>query len=248
MTQRTGGAGAGPDVSEVEFPDAPPGGFPEDAWDLVAPMLTPERRARFVAVAAARTHRLRLVVQDVYNPHNVSACLRSAEAFGIQCVDVVTQREKFKASMAARGVANWLTLKRYASVADCAGALRAAGFGIYAAVPSPKAVSLAQIPVDRKVAVVFGNEHHGVDLTWHAHIDEAFTIPMVGMVESLNISVSVGICLQQLTAASRLASSAGEGYHLSASSQRQLLNCWACRHLGQWQRILPRLRQGIATT
>lgn len=215
--------------------------FPADAWQLLQPMLTDQRRQRMLHAAQNRTRFLRLVVQDVHDPHNVSACLRSAEAFGIQEVDVVTLQETFRASTVARGVNHWLTIKKHHTIAGCAAALRERGFRIVAGVPKPGAKHLDQLPFDKPVAVVFGNEHQGIDPEWHQHIDEPFTIPMCGMVESLNISVSAAIALHQLTKTAR-AQLPAEAYFLKDDERNALLCSWICRQIPAWPDILARLR------
>ena len=227
----------------IETDDAPakPAQFPGDAWELLSPLLTPTRRARLAAVAAARTRHVRLVVQDIHQPHNVSACLRSADAFGVQEVDVVTLRERFKASTVAKGVSHWLTVNRHHDVAACAAALRQGGYRIYAGVPLPGAKPLGELPVDRRIAVVFGNEHDGIDPAWHQHIDQPFTIPMAGMVESLNISVCAAITLQSLTERARAAVPAAD-FLLPEAERRQVLNAWVCRQFNSWPELLQRLR------
>lgn len=216
--------------------------YPKDAWDLLSPRFSEARRARLERAAAARSRHIRLVVQDVHQPHNVSACIRSADAFGVQDIDVVTLNQAFKASTVAKGVAHWLTIRRYRAVADCVAALRAAGYAIAAGLPRQDAVSLYELPLDRPVAVVFGNEHAGIDAEWLAHVDHAFTIPMVGLVESLNISVSCAITLAHLTRSAR--AELGERYALPAREQKQLLCEWACRQTPTWQAELERARGG----
>jgi tRNA (guanosine-2'-O-)-methyltransferase len=237
---------AGPRLTEPEEDLPPPEStYPPDAWQLLAPQLTPARRARMAAVAAARTRRVRLVVQDIHHPHNVSACLRSADAFGVQDVDIVTLHESFRASTVARGVADWLTLRRFRAVDAAVTALRKDGYRLFAGVPVPGALPLDQLPAGGKIAVVFGNEKDGIDPAWRAHIDQPFTIPMVGMVESLNISVSAAITLRHLTEASRAA--APDGYLLSDAERTQLLSAWACRQVSSWSEQLARLRGAPAT-
>lgn len=206
-------------------------------------MLTDKRRERMLAVAAGRTRRVRLVVQDIHDPHNVSACLRSADAFGVQDCDVVTLKESFRASTVARGVAYWLTVHRHHAIATCAAQLRAEGYKIFAGVPLPGAKPLHELPVDEKIAVVFGNEHAGIDPAWHGFVDQPFTIPMAGMVESLNISVCAAITLQHLTHRAREALPPA-AYHLPDPEQKRLLNAWVCRQITSWPEVLGRLRLG----
>lgn len=219
---------------------------PADAWALLKGRLTDARRNKMETVAARRTRRIRLVVQDVHQPHNVSACLRSADAFGVDTVDVVTLKESFKPSTVARGVPGWLTIRKHASVADCVKELRAEGFRIVAGLPRQDSKPLYELPVDERLAVVFGNEHAGIDEEWLKHVDHPFTIPMVGMVESLNISVSAAITLAHLThtAHETLGSAV---YHLTAGEQGELLNRWITEQVPSWEGELARARNRSQT-
>jgi tRNA (guanosine-2'-O-)-methyltransferase len=202
--------------------------YPDDAWELLSPTLTDTRKQRLLQVAAGRTRRIRLVIQDVHQPHNISACMRSAEALGVQDVDVVTMDSRFRPSTAARGVEDWLTIRRHRDVATCVKSLRASGYKIAAGIPQKNALPLHELPVDQPIAVLFGNEHAGLHPDWSSHVDLPFTIPMAGMVESLNISVSAAITLQHLTYAARN-QLAPKCYYLSAKDQQELLGEWVCR-------------------
>jgi tRNA (guanosine-2'-O-)-methyltransferase len=213
---------------------------PDDAWALLKSRLTDTRRAKMEAVAAQRTRHIRLVVQDVHQPHNVSACMRSADAFGVDTVDVVTLSERFKPSTVARGVSGWLTIHRHKTVKDCVAALRAGGYRIVAGLPRQDSVSLYELPVAERLAVVFGNEHAGIDQEWLAHVDHPFTIPMVGMVESLNISVSAAITLAHLTRTARAA--LADRYALAPAEQAALLNRWIVEQVPSWEGELARAR------
>lgn len=198
-----------------------------------------------MSVASQRTRHIRLVIQDIHQPHNVSACLRSAEAFGVQDCDVVTLSEKFKPSGVARGVNAWLKINRYQEIASCVKSLRADGYKIVAGIPIQTACPLEEIPVDQRIAVVFGNEHDGIAKEWLDHVDFPFTIPMVGQVESLNISVSAAITLHSLTERARR-ELASDTYHLSSEEQRLILNEWACNHFRSWPALVERVRAGTS--
>jgi tRNA (guanosine-2'-O-)-methyltransferase len=238
--------GDGHDAGGEDTDYVPPddGAVPADAWRLLNHMLTDTRRERMLQVAAGRTRRFRLVLQDIHNPHNVSAGIRSADAFGIQDVDVVTMKEKFRPSTVARGVAGWLTVRRWQSAAACATALKAEGYLLAAGLPTQSSRPLSELPVDRPLAVVFGNEHDGIHPDWRAHLDLPFTIPMVGMVESLNISVSAAITLFDLTQRAQKDAAARAGYFLPESEREALLSRWTCRQLRAWPEILSRIRSG----
>jgi tRNA (guanosine-2'-O-)-methyltransferase len=237
------GAARGDPLRELEFSGNNTAGYPADAWDLMNSMLTESRRGRIMRVCQGRTQHIRLVVQDVHDPHNISACLRSADAFGIQHCHVVNLKQNFRTSTVARGVGSWLTLHRHQSVEECVAKLRADGFRLYAGVPATTAVPLHELPVDDKIAVVFGNEHAGIDSAWLPHMDRLFTIPMFGMVESLNISVGAAITMQHLTHRARETLPEG-AFNLSESERQGLLNKWICDQLQAWPQILPRLRAG----
>ncbi len=214
--------------------------YPEDAWELLSPSMTESRRARLVRAAENRTGQIRLVVQDIHHPHNISACLRSAEAFGVARVDVVCLKEKFEPSTVAKGVAEWLQIQKHDTIAGCVADLRNQGFVLAAGYPDAK-ISMFDLPVDRPIAVVFGNEHEGVAKEWREHIDIPFSIPMVGLVESLNISVSAAVTLSQLTRKARL--ELGDERYLLPERQRiALLSSWACQQLRSWEGQLEHLR------
>lgn len=219
-----------------------PSDIPQDAWALLSPQLTDHRRERMLATAAKRTRHIRLIVQDVHQPHNVSACIRSAEGFGVQNIDVVTLSTKFNASTVARGVDEWVDISKHETVDSCIADLHKQGYLVAAAFPHGNAVSLADLPIDRPIAVAFGNEHEGLATEWRDKADVCFTIPMFGIVESLNISVCAAITLHDLTTRARTTLSADQ-YYLSPAAQEELLNRWICRQITTWPMQLPRLRE-----
>lgn len=218
-------------------------GFPVDAWRLLSPRLTDKRREKMDFVASHRTKMVRLILQDIYDPHNLSACLRSAEAFGVLDIDIVNLYQKFtKPSTVSRGSYNWLKMHRYTDLDKNVADLRAAGYKIAAGYPSPDNLSLDEIPVDQPVAVIFGNEHRGVSSDWDKHVDYKFTIPMVGMVESLNISVSAALAMYQLSQKSHK-ELGDEKYYLNASQKNELLSDWVCQNSRSHEKELARLRE-----
>jgi tRNA (guanosine-2'-O-)-methyltransferase len=188
--------------------------------------LTPQRQARLSAAADQRTNYLRLIIQDIHNPHNVSACLRTAEAFGILNVDVVNLHEKFRVSSVARGVESWLNIRKWLSIEECVKDLKQHGYKLAAGFPAQNSLPLSEVPLSSPIAVIFGNEHDGVDEDWLPHIDYKFTIPMRGLVESLNISVSCGISLYEFTRRAKLEVPSST-YLLSTLEKAQLLEKWA---------------------
>jgi tRNA (guanosine-2'-O-)-methyltransferase len=201
----TGAALALEDVSRLCVGDAV---YPIAAVvEALSPHLSDARLARMRAVLAARVGSVALALEDLHHAHNAAACLRTADALGLQDVVAVGSAEAFTTEE-AEGVAGiprkiskaaqrWLDLH---SVPD-ARALRAwadaRGMALYAT--GPRATETVDtLPADRPVLLLFGNELEGVSSSTMALCDGAFRIPMAGFSESLNVSVAVGISLHAL--------------------------------------------------
>ena len=163
--------------------------------ELLGPLVTPARYARIDGVVRARTRSLIPVLEDLADPHNGAAILRSADAFGCHEVHLVEKRHRFAVSRhVSRGTERWLELVRHANAEACASALRARGYEIYVAAMDGTLTpeELAERP---KAAVVFGNEHFGASSAMREHAHGTYAIPMAGFVESLNVSVASAITL-----------------------------------------------------
>lgn len=157
------------------------------------PLLVTGRRERIEATIESRLGGLTLLIENLHDPHNGAAVLRSAEAFGIQTVHVVEPAEKFRfSSDVSQGCEKWLDIERHATFAAARARLHAAGFLLYAAVPEASS-SLHELDFGRPAAIVVGNEHAGLSETAVAGADARFTIPMAGMTRSLNLSVAAAV-------------------------------------------------------
>lgn len=162
--------------------------------------LTEERKKRFSEVLAHRTKFLTVAVEDVYQLHNTSAILRSCDAFGIQEVHVIEDRfEKRFDKNIAMGAEKWVDVSQYPSHHDCIDHLRAQGYTIVATTPHTEATLLSDFSVTSKTALFFGTEKEGLTDEVLQKADGFLKIPMVGFSESLNVSVSTAIIIQQLT-------------------------------------------------
>jgi len=171
----------------------------------LAPLLLDERRARMDAAAAARLGGLRVLIENLHDPHNGAAVLRSAEAFGIQRVDVVESVEPFRfSSVVTQGCEKWLDVVRHPTLAEAVAALRADGFALYAAVPDA-AATVDDLDFARPAAVMMGNEHAGLTPEAIAAADVAFGIPMPGMTRSLNLSVATALIAERAAQSRRRA-------------------------------------------
>jgi tRNA (guanosine-2'-O-)-methyltransferase len=229
-------------MSDTNSGKTPPSSLTDDAWDLLAPKLTPERRQRMEEVARHRTDRLRLVLQDIHDPHNISACFRSAEALGIYQIDLVNLYQEFaRPSSVARGSAHWLDISKFNDLGDYCEHCRQHGYKIAVGYPGPNHLDLEEIPLDNPVAVVFGNEHRGVADSWLPLADYQFKIPMVGMVESFNISVSAAITMYSLRR--RYLERLGDEFYVPLTEQKRLLNSWIQRHSRNFDAEVAQLRK-----
>jgi tRNA (guanosine-2'-O-)-methyltransferase len=162
--------------------------------ETLSPFVSAERRARIDETIKARTREVVLVLEDLYDEQNASAVLRTAEAFGVLEVHAIERTLPFEINTKiASGAYKWLDIVRHRDPLECYRGLKARGYRIWASGIRGDTVALEEIDVSPKIALVFGNEHQG--LTEHAvgHADGRFRVPMVGFVESLNVSVAAGI-------------------------------------------------------
>src|SRR5499427_4932341 len=170
--------------------DRATGGDAAATCAALEPILLEERRARIDAAVAARLGGLRVVIENLHDPHNGAAVLRSAEAFGIQRVEVIESTEPFRySSTVTQGCEKWLDVTRHKTLDAAVAALRRDGFVIYAAVPGAEA-SVEDLNFSRPAAVMVGNEHDGLTAAAIDAADRAFSIPMAGLTASLNLSVA----------------------------------------------------------
>jgi tRNA (guanosine-2'-O-)-methyltransferase len=152
-----------------------------------------------------RTRYLTVVLEDIFQSQNASAVVRTCECMGLQDVHVVENTAKYHLNVRVlKGSDKWINLERYRdkrtnNTEACFSKLRDNGYTILLADPSEDGVSIDEIdPATGKLAVVFGNELRGASDYALQHCDQKIKIPMFGFTESLNISVSVAICLSSL--------------------------------------------------
>ncbi len=159
-----------------------------------------ERRAeKFRHVLSLRQPDLTVVLENIHDPHNVSAILRSCDAVGVLRVELLYNVEKFprigkKSSSSAN---KWLECRRHTSVSDCYSTLRGEGYRVYATRLGGTSASLYDLDLSRPSALVFGNEHRGVSMEAAEMADGIFHIPMQGMIQSLNVSVAAAVSLYE---------------------------------------------------
>jgi len=166
---------------------------PADVLRALAPYVSEQRRERIEGMVRARLRGVTVVLEDVHDPHNAAAVLRTCEALGLRALHVVEKRERFSpARKVTQGAGKWIDLVRHAGIEAASEALRASGFVMLGADPAAT-VTLERVPVDRPIALVFGNEHHGLSRAARVRLDGLFRIPQFGLTRSLNLSVAVAL-------------------------------------------------------
>jgi tRNA (guanosine-2'-O-)-methyltransferase len=160
---------------------------------------TERRIARLRAAIEHRQPDLHVVLENVHDPHNVSAVLRTCDAVGVGTVHLVYSYEKFPkiGRTSSASAYKWTNLRRYGAIEECYTELRAAGCRIYATDLTERAEELYAIDLASPVALVFGNEHRGVSEAASRLADGNLRIPMVGLIQSLNISVACAVTMYE---------------------------------------------------
>ncbi|MES2431566.1 MAG: RNA methyltransferase [Bacteroidota bacterium] len=162
--------------------------------------MTPERTERLTSVLNKRQPDLTIVLENVFDPHNISAVMRTADAVGIQDIYILNHKipphRKFGARSSS-SAAKWLTIHQFTDPNECFAALRKNFKKIYTTHLSTDAVGLHELNLIEPVALVFGNEHSGVTEEIIAMADGNFIIPQVGIIKSLNISVACAVTLYE---------------------------------------------------
>ncbi len=162
--------------------------------------MTPERQHKLLEVLYKRQNNLTVVMENVHDPHNISAVMRTCDAVGIQDMYIlntkISRHEKFGAKSSS-SASKWLTLHQFENTEECFAALRKNYSTILTTHLSSDAVGLYDIDFTKSTALVFGNEHAGVTDEARALADGNFIIPQMGIIQSLNISVACAVSIYE---------------------------------------------------
>ncbi len=162
--------------------------------------MTPERKQRLISVLNKRQGNITVVLENVFDPHNISAVMRTCDAVGLQDIYILNTkipRHKKWGAKSSSSAAKWLTVHQYDDAALCFAELRKKYAKILTTHLSSDAIALHQIDFTESIALVFGNEHSGVSDEIRALADGNFIIPQVGIIQSLNISVACAVTLYE---------------------------------------------------
>ena len=163
-------------------------------------ILTDNRKEKFLKVLENRTNHFTIAVEDIFQMHNTSAVMRSCEVFGIQELNVIEERYgKSIDKEIAMGAQKWVDINTFDSVTSCLDAVKSKGYQIIATTPHENDCLIEDFDITKPSALFFGTERDGLSEEILKRADGFLKIPMVGFTESLNISVSAAIIIQNLT-------------------------------------------------
>lgn len=190
--------------------------------------MTPERKEKLLSVLNKRQNDLAVVLENVSDPHNISAVMRTCDAVGVQELYVLNTkipRHKKWGAKSSSSAAKWLTIHQFENAEECFSSLRKKYSTILTTHLSSDAVSLHDIDFTQPLALVFGNEHSGVSEEIRKLADGNFVIPQTGIIRSLNISVACAVTLYEAFRQKNLA-----GHY----NQRKLNEVMINKLLGEW--------------
>ena len=207
--------------------------------EFLSQFITEERKQRFEEVLSFRTRQVTVVLEDIFQPHNASAVLRSCDLRGVQDIHIVENNYQYDVNPdVVMGSTKWLNLYRYNqaefNTPVAFEQLHAKGYKIVATCPHRDDFTPDTLPLDQPVALVFGTEKLGLTDFAVENADMHVRIPMFGFTESYNISVSAALLLYSLT--NRLHASLDIEWHLAEEEKNQLRLEWT-------RRTLSRVRQ-----
>jgi len=206
-------------------------------------IITEERWAKFQEVLSYRTNHIAVVLEDIYQPHNASAVIRTCELLGINHLHIIENQNLYEINPdIVVGSDKWIKIHKHNTsqnnTLNCFRKLRNKGYRIVATSPHKNDCLIEEIPLDQKTALVFGNEGLGLSETALGHADAYVKIPSFGFTESYNISVAVALSLYQLT--SRLRQNHTH-WQLIHDEKQQLLLEYALKSVRQPQILVKRL-------
>lgn len=188
---------------------------------------TDRRREKIEKVLKQKQPNLTLVLENIHDPHNVSAILRTCDAIGVLEVQLVYTNEKFPkiSNESSGGAMKWMNVNKFKSFTACRDYLKERNFLIAASHLEQFSCNHNEIDFTRNIALVFGNENRGISSEFLPMCDFSFKIPMHGMIQSLNVSVAAAVTLYEAERQLRL-NGAYDTIRLDKEKYNQLMDQW----------------------
>ncbi len=197
--------------------------------ESLSTVINEQRQILLQQILAQRTRYLTVVLEDIYQPQNASAVIRTAECLGLQEMHIIENKHEYQINpKVVQGASKWMEINRYKDVARdnttaCLKKLKSRGYKIVAMTLREDSIDLNTVDVDQKFALCFGSEEPGLTDLAHELADEYIKIPMCGFTQSFNLSVSAGICLNHLATKMR---ESGLNWQLSEDDKTDLYVDW----------------------
>lgn len=215
---------------------------PKQSLEELLAQVTERRRTLLTEVAARRTRHFCMVLEDLFDPHNISAVIRTAEVFGLQDVHVIEEVNQYKVNKSIlKGSFKWMTISLYARRRACLERLRNAGYKIAVASTNTEN-SVFDLDLSKPTAFYLGSEFHGNHPDTLAAADYEFKLPQYGITESMNVSVAGGVLMAYLDMF--MQREGREKFALPKAEQTELLYTWLDRHVNGMEGNSPVTRYG----
>lgn len=203
-------------------------------------ILTENRQNKFKNTIANRQTDITVVLENVHDPHNIGAVLRSCDAIGINEIYVLntttlTKQQVLRFGKSASGAIRWVALHYYEDVEECLGQVKKKYKRIFATHLAEKSKDLYELNLTEPMAFVFGNEHDGITDETLKHCDGNFIIPQFGMVQSLNISVACAVTLFEALRQRKDASLYNKEFDTNNSFHTAKYDEWYQKQLNKWE-------------
>ncbi|HEX8059427.1 MAG TPA: RNA methyltransferase [Cyclobacteriaceae bacterium] len=203
--------------------------------DFLGQYITDNRKTTIEKVLDQRTRYLTLVLEDIFQSQNASAAVRTCECMGVQDLHIIESKSKYNVNKKVlMGSNKWMNLIRYKekgknNTIECYGKLKSEGYRLVATHPAA-GISIDELPIGSRVALVMGNELKGISKFAIDNADEVVRIPMYGFTESMNISVSAALCIRSLVTRIR---NSEHNWKLSENEKAMLRLDWYRKSLKQ---------------
>lgn len=202
-------------------------------------ILTENRQNKFKQTIANRQTDVTVVLENVHDPHNIGAVMRSCDAIGINEIYVLnttnlTKKQVLRFGKSASGAIRWVTLHYYDDIDACLTEVKKKYKRIYATHLGEQSKDLYELNLTEPIAFMFGNEHEGITKASLEHCDGNFIIPQFGMVQSLNISVACAVTLFETLRQRKDASMYNQEFDEGKEFHSGKYNEWYQKQLNKW--------------
>ena len=214
----------------------------EQLYESASQLFSPHKRQLFDKLVLNRTRHICVVLEDIFQPHNASAVLRSCDCFGVQDVHVVENHNKYAPnSDVTMGSDKWVDFYKHPDILQTYDQLRQKGYRIIATLPHENDTLITQLDISQPTALVFGTELTGLSQEAIDHADSYVKVPMYGFTESFNISVCAALSLFYLT--ERMRANPSIQWQLSPLEQITLKLYWSMQVIHDGRNVIDHLMQ-----